>query len=424
MTYTTRHHLSRRTLLRGAGITLALPWLEAMVPAFAAAPAAPRRMINVLNYFSFHAPNLFPKETGPDYTATPYLEVLQEHRRDFTLISGLNHPGVRDGHSSDKSFFTGAPHPASPAFRNTISIDQLAAAEAGRHTRHPFLCFSTSPGYSPSYTARGVAIPPEGSPARAFAKLFINGTPREVQAEVARIRQGRSILDRVAAQASKLQREVTGADRDKLDQYFSSVRELEQRMTTAESWAAQPKPRTEIATLKDPDTSEQTVRFGLMLEVSRLAIQADLTRIATIYYVGTTKTPSQPGESFAYHDLSHHGQDPGKIAKLTLLEKDVLAEWGRFLGKLKEPGEADARLLDSTIAVLGSGMGNASSHDATNLPILVAGGGFKHAGHLAHDPKNPPPLCNLWVQVLQKLGLEVEKFGTSQGDRIPGLESV
>jgi hypothetical protein len=424
MNFTTQRHLSRRTFLRGSGIALSLPWLNAMLPAFAAAPTPPRRMINVLNYFSFHAPNLFPKESGPNYTPTTYLDVIQEHRSDFTLISGLNNPEVRDGHNSDKSFFTGAPHPSSPSFRNTISMDQLAAAKVGDQTRHPYLCFSTSPGYSPSYTARGVAIPPEGSPARAFANLFINGTPAEVQAEVVRIKQGQSILDRVAAQARKLQRDVGADDRDKLDQYFTSVRELEQRMTNAEAWTKRPKPKTEIPTLKDPGADEQTTRFGLMLDVSRLAIQADLTRVATIYYVGTSKTPSQPGETFAYHDLSHHGQDPGKIAKLTILERDVFAEWGRLLAKLKQPNEAGTRLLDSTTVVMGSGMGNASSHDATNLPLLVAGGRFKHAGHLVHDPKDPPPLCNLWVQVLQQMGLEVDKFGTSKGSGITGLANA
>jgi hypothetical protein len=424
MNFVTRRHLSRRALLRGCGVTLALPWLDAMQPAFAALPSAPRRMINVLNGFSFHAPNLFPKETGVDYIASPYLEILEEHRRDFTIFSGLNHPEVRDGHNSDKSFFTGAPHPGAASFRNTISLDQLVASQVGRQTRHPFLCFSTSPGYSPSYTSRGVAIPPESSPARAFAKLFIDGRPEEVQAELARIRQGQSILDRVAMQAKNLQRDVGPQDRDKLEQYFTGVRELEQRLKGAEAWAAQPKPRTEITSLKDPASNEQTASFGLMLEVSRLAIQADLTRVATIYYMGTSKTPSQPGETFAYHDLSHHGQDAGKIAKLTILEKDVMAEWSRFLGKLKQQGEAGTRLLDSTIAIMGSGMGNASSHDATNLPILVAGGSFRHPGHLAYDAANSPPLCNLWVQILHQTGLAIDRFGTSTGQSLPGLDSL
>jgi hypothetical protein len=420
-TFTTRRALSRRALLKGTGISLALPWLEAMQPAFAADPSPPMRFVGILNYFSFHAPNLFPKEAGPGYLATPYLEGLQPHRNEFTIISGLNHPEVRDGHSSDKSFFTGAPHPGSPSFKNTVSLDQLAADQLGRDTRYPSLNFSTSGAYSCSYTRSGVAIPPETSPARAFAKLFIDGTPAEVAEEVARVQEGRSILDRVAAEAKRLQKDVSAGDRDKLDQYFTSVRELEQRMVRSENFAKQPKPKPGVPIMKDPGSGEDTTRFGLMLEVARLAIQTDLTRIVTLYYVGTSKTPSKPGTSYAYHDLSHHGQDQGKLAQLAILERDLLLEWGRFIGRMKDARDGSSRLLDHTISVFGAGMGNASSHESTNLPILLSGGRFKHGQHLAHNPQDPPPLCNLWVQVLQQMGMEVAKFGTSNAESLTGL---
>ena len=421
VSFTTRSALSRRTFLRGAGVALSLPWLEAMQPAFAADPKTPMRFIGILNYYSFHAPNLFPTESGTDYKPTPYLEGLQPHRNDFTVISGLNHPEVRDGHASDKSFFTGAPHPGSPSFRNTISLDQLAAERIGPDTRYPSLNFSTNPGFSCSYTRSGVAIPPETSAARAFAKLFIDGTPAEIAEEVARVQEGRSILDRVAAEAKRLQKDVGASDREKIDQYFTSVRELEARMLRSEGYAQQPKPKPGIPPIKDPAPGEDTKRFGLMLDVARLALQTDLTRIVTLYYVGTTKTPSNPGSSFAYHDLSHHGQDGGKIEKLALLERDLLLEWGGFLQRMKETPDTSARLLDHTVNVFGAGMGNASSHESTNLPVLLAGGRFKHGQHLAHDPKSPPPLCNLWVQILQQMGLEVSKFGTSNQETLAGL---
>lgn len=419
--FTTRRAISRRALLKGSGITLALPWLDAMLPAFAADPKPPMRFIGILNYFSFHAPFLFPKEAGADYVATPYLEGLQPHRRDFTIISGLNHPEVRDGHASDKSFFTGAPHPGSPSFKNTLSLDQFAAEKFGHETRYASLNFSTSGAYSSSYTRSGVAIPPETSPAQAFAKLFINGTPAEIAEEVARVQEGQSILDRVADEAKRLERGVTPSDRDKLDQYFTSVRELEQRMVRAENYAKQPKPQPGVSANKDPGPGEDTTRFGLMLEVARLAVQTDLTRLVTLYYVGTSKTPSKPGTSFAYHDLSHHGQDAGKITQLAVLERDLLLEWGGFIKRLKESQDGGSRLLDHTMSVFGAGMGNASSHDATNLPILVSGGRFKHGQHIAHDPKNPPPLSNLWVQMLNEMNLEVGKFGTSNQETLAGL---
>jgi len=417
--------LSRRAVLRstgtGAGVALALPWLDAMQPALAAEIAPPMRFIGILNYYSFHAPHLFPAKAGPDYEPTQYLEGLQPHRGDLTIISGLNHPEVRDQHLSDKSFFTGAPHPGSPSFRNTISLDQLAAEKIGAATRYPSLHFSTSGAYSCSYTKSGVAIPPESSATRAYARLFIDGSPAEVAAEVARVQEGRSILDRVAAEADRLRRDVGAADRDKLDQYFTSVRDLEEQMVRLEDYARLPKPKPAGPVIRDPGPGEDTARFGLLLDVARLAIQTDLTRIVTLYYVGTQKTPSQPGASFAYHDLSHHGQDAGKIEKLAVLERDLLLEWGGLIGRLKESREGTGRLLDRTITVMGAAMGNASSHEATNLPILVAGGRFRHGSHLAHDPVNPPPLCNLWVQVLHELGVEVPRFGTSSAETLAGL---
>jgi hypothetical protein len=423
VTLTMQRSLSRRAMLKGAGITLALPWLDAMSAAFAPEPKPPMRFIGILNYFSFHAPNLFPKEAGADYVATPYLQGLQRQRKDFTIISGLNHPEVRDGHSSDKSFFTGAPHPGSPSFRNTVSLDQFAAERIGRDTRYASLNFSTSGAHSCSYTRSGVAIPPETSAARAFARLFIDGTPAEVAEEVARVQEGRSILDRVAGEAKRLQRDVGAGDRDKLDQYFTSVRELEQRMVSSEDFARRPKPKPGVPAIRDPGPGEDTRRFGLMLEVARLAVQTDLTRIVTLYYVGTSKTPSRPGTSFAYHDLSHHGQDAGKLNQLTVLERDLLLEWGGFIQRMKDSRDGASRLLDNTMSVFGAGMGNASSHDSTNLPILVAGGRFKHGRHLAHDPKNPPPLCNLWVQMLREMGMPVEKFGTSNKETLAGLDT-
>ena len=423
VTLTMQRSLSRRAMLKGAGITLALPWLDAMSAAFAPEPKPPMRFIGILNYFSFHAPNLFPKEAGADYVATPYLQGLQRQRKDFTIISGLNHPEVRDGHSSDKSFFTGAPHPGSPSFRNTVSLDQFAAERIGRDTRYASLNFSTSGAHSCSYTRSGVAIPPETSAARAFARLFIDGTPAEVAEEVARVQEGRSILDRVAGEAKRLQRDIGAGDRDKLDQYFTSVRELEQRMVRSEDFAKRPKPKPGVPAIRDPGPGEDTRRFGLMLEVARLAVQTDLTRIVTLYYVGTSKTPSRPGTSFAYHDLSHHGQDAGKLNQLTVLERDLLLEWGGFIQRMKDSRDGASRLLDNTMSVFGAGMGNASSHDSTNLPILVAGGRFKHGRHLAHDPKNPPPLCNLWVQMLREMGMPVEKFGTSNKETLAGLDA-
>lgn len=408
-----KRRIHRRTLLRGAGIALALPWLDSMQPAFSAEVKQPKRFLGVLNYFSFHTPFLFPKESGFDYKPSPYLELLQQHRNDFTVISGLNHPDVRDGHASDKSFFTGAPHPNSSSFRNSISLDQLAAEKVGHKTRYPSLNLSTSPAYSCSYNRNGVALPPETSPARAFAKLFVDGTPAQVAEEITRVQEGQSILDRIANEGKRLRNAVGPGDRDKLDQYFTSVRELERRMVRAENYVSRPKPKVDVDLMQDPSPGEDIIRFGLLLEVARLAMQTDLTRLVTLYYVGSSKAPSQPGTSFAYHNLSHHGQDAEKIEQLAILERDLLRQWGTYMKRMKDSGDAGSSLMDHTFSVLGAAMGNASSHNATNLPLIVAGGGLRHGRHLAYDPTDPPPLCNLWVNALQHVGLETDRFGSS-----------
>lgn len=408
--------IPRRAMLRAGGIGLALPFLGAMVPAFGTEPRAPKRFIGILNALGFHTPFLFPVQTGRGYAASRYLQPLEAQRNLFSIISGLNHPEVRDSHASDKSFFTGAIHPSGSSFRNTISLDQLAAGQIGDQTRYQSLTFSTHSGYSPSYSASGVMIPPETSPARAFAKLFINGSPQEIRAELARVREGKSILDSVRLEARQLSKTLEASDREKMEEYLTSVRLLEQRMQRSEAFIQNPKPDPGVAALKDPGQGEETTRVALMLEVSRLAFQTDLTRLVTILLQSTAKTPSKPGTSYAHHDLSHHGQDAGKIERLAEVEGDILLQWGHSLQRMSETG-----LLDDTVSVLGSALGNASSHDATNLPILVGGGPFQHGLHLAFDPKNPPPLCNLWQQILRHLGVESKRFGTSNAGELPGL---
>lgn len=420
MTFTTQKHLSRRTFLRASGITLALPWLDAMQSAFAADPAPTMRFVGILNIFGFYGTHLFPREAGKGYIATPYLQQLQPHRDDLTIISGLNHTDVRGGHSCDASFFTGAPFPTAPTFKNSISLDQIIAEKTGQQTRYPSLVLSTS-DTSASYSRVGVAVPPETSPARLFAKLFINGTSAQIAEEVRRLQQGRSIMDRLLHDAKRLQQHLGAQDREKLDQYYTSVRELEQRLLQDQEYARQPKPNPGVKRIEDPAPGENTLRLGLHLEVARLALQADLTRAVTIHFGGTTKTPSAPGDSFQHHDLTHHGQDEQKLARLTLVERDLIVTWGKFLQSLKDSNDGNARLMDRTISVLGSALGSASLHHNLNLPILIAGGRFKHGQHLAHNPDTPPPLCNLWAQILHELGSEVAKFGTSTSASLAGL---
>lgn len=410
---------SRRSFLRAAGVSLALPWLEAT-----AAPkmAPPRRMVCICTPLSLHPQAFFPEKSGSDYELTPYLEVLKDFRDEFTVASGLAHPDIDNSHDSIYSFLTAAPHPERRAgFRNTVSLDQFAAEKIGLETRHPFLSLSGE-GFGLSWTRSGALVPSEWSPNRVFAKLFIEGRPDEVAAQQRRLADGQSILDAVGEQAKGLKSGLGTNDREKIDEYFTSVRELEQRLAKTAEWAKKPKPKVDAKQPQDiPNPGDLIGRTRLLFDLTHLALQTDSTRLVSIMLGGASTVPPITGVSMAHHDLSHHGQDPTKIAQLKIVETEKMKELRSLLVKLKQSKEEGGTLLDRTMVFFSSNLGNASNHSCRNLPVLLAGGGFKHGRHLAFDAKNGPPLCNLYVSMLQRLGLEVDKFASSTGT-LTGLE--
>ncbi|HEV3029457.1 MAG TPA: DUF1552 domain-containing protein [Planctomycetota bacterium] len=418
---------TRRGFLKAAGVSLALPWLEALAPrrAFASGVAAPRRMLALCAPLGFHPPHFFPEAAGLDYAPSPYLELLKDHREDFTVMSGLSHPNVAEGHDSGYSFLTGAHHQGfmRGGFRNTISLDQLAAEHLGGKTRIATLTLSTE-GFGLSWTRSGVMVPPSLSPSAIFAQLFLEGRPDEVEAQMRRLRQGQSILDHVRELAGTMEPGLGAADREKLDEYFTSVRELEQRLTIAKEWAKKPKPKVDAPRPQDPPNVDIVARTRTWFNLVHLAFQTDSTRLVTVLLNGGSQgAPPIAGVSMGHHDLSHHGQDPGKLQQLRLVETEMMKVLGELLTKLKGSAEEDQTLLDRTMVFLGSNLGNASSHATKNLPVLLAGGGFKHGAHLAFGPTDAPPLCNLFVSMLQQLGLGVDKFGSSTGT-LTGLEAA
>ncbi|HSU69063.1 MAG TPA: DUF1552 domain-containing protein [Tepidisphaeraceae bacterium] len=413
-------------LLRGAGVAMALPLLDAMFPRLASAAAgaaAPkRRMISICATLGLHAENLFPDKPGRDYEVTPYLEPLQPVRNDFTVCSGLSHPDVDGGHPAEASFLTAAPHPGSPSFRNSISLDQFAAERLGGDTRFDSLALTTVGGTSLSWTRNGVMIPADESPSKVFTRLFLNGTARQVQGQMKKLRDGQSIMDTVNIEAKRMSQSLGKNDRDKLDEYFTSVRELEQKMVKAEEWSKKPKPKVDVQPPKDiQDRADMVGRVKLMYDLMHLAIQTDSTRLFTMEVVGTSLVVPIPGVTEAHHSLSHHGKDPHKLAQLKLIETAEMAALAEFLMKLKATKEEGSNLLDRTMVYYGSNLGNASSHDNKNMPVIVAGGGFKHGQHLAFDRQHNAPLCNLYVSMLQQLGIEADSFATGK-TTLSGLE--
>lgn len=417
--------LSRRSFLRGAGVCLALPLLDAMLPARikaagTAAVTSPRRFVAVNIPLGFIGSNFFPEQTGRGYTLSSYLQPGEALRDEFTVFSGVSHPGVDGGHSAEKSFLTAAPHPSSRSFKNSISLDQYMAKKLGEKTRFASL---TLGDHTLSWSANGVAIPADQSPAKAFARLFLSGNPKEVAQQKRDLGDGRSIMDAVLDDAKSMERKVSAADRQKLDQFFTAVRETEQRLAKAEVWSETPKPKVN-AQPPPPIKGEDLVgMFRAHFDVIRLALETDSTRVVTLGGTGYGLVPSIKGVELGYHGLSHHGKNPDMMRQLELIERATMQAFFDFLTSLQQSADGETNLLANTQVLFGSNLGNASGHLTTNLPVILAGGGFKHGQHLAFDQANNYPLPNLFVSMLQRMGIESDSFGSSTGT-MRGLEMV
>jgi len=393
---------------------MALPMLDAMRPAFAAESpqAVPRRMVAIETNMGILPQFFFPEKAGREYELTPYLQKLAANRHDLTVFSGTSHPGVTGAHAAEKCFLTGTPHPERGGFRNWISLDQFAAEQIGNRTRYPSLVLANSnEGSTLSYTRSGAPIPSEKSPKKLFHKLFVQGKPDEVAANVEALRQGRSLLDFVGEQSKRLNRALSKGDQQRMDQYFTAVRDLEQRLASAESWEQKPKPVVNAKAPEDIDDAREFVqRTRLFFEVIKLALETDSTRIIS-FFIDTT----------VIHNITHHGNRPEVLDELRRHEEGQFDALGGFLKVLGETKEEGQSLLDRTMILYGTCMGSANSHSNVNLPVLLAGGGFRHGQHLAFDQQNNYPLTNLFVSMLQRLGIETDTFSTGKGT-FRGLE--
>src|SRR6266481_3754992 len=435
-----RSALSRRKFLRAAGILLSLPLLDAMTPAFArsakrlaagATPGGkPRRLLGICNNLGLLPEYFFPKDCGREYTLSPYLEALREHRNDFTIFSGVSHPEVDGGHPADNCFLTAAPHPGSAGFHNTISLDQYIGERIGHLTRFPSLTLGVNVQQgvrSLSWTGSGVMIPCEEKAADVFARMFLQGTKAETEEQVRKLETGQSILDAVASQAKALERSLGSRDRDRLDQYFTSVRELEQRMKMSREWERKPKPKVSAPVPLDPaDPKAYMDKVKLMYDMARLAFETDSTRSISLLLDSVNSPAIEFGDvktTDGYHNLSHHGKSQEKLDQLKAIDvwhMKLLAELFTELKQVKEDGEP---LLDRTIILYGSNLGTANTHVTTNLPTIFAGGGFKHGQHIAFDMQHNYPLPNLFVSMLQRMGLETDHFASASGT-MKGLDTA
>lgn len=409
----------RRHFLRGAGITLALPILGRA----AEEQAVPHRMLLISNNLGVLPAPFFPEQSGVNYELSPYLMELATHRDDFTVFSGLSHPDVDGGHSTENCFLTSARGPTRSGFRNSISLDQFAAEQLGPVTRFPSLNLGVNidkANRSLAWTRDGALLPAEDSPARLFQRLFFNDNPSDLKRQTANLENRRSILDTLLDDARSVSNSLGAADRRRVDQYLNSIREVERRLQRAQDWADVPRPDPGESAPEDiPQRELIFERFETILSVARLALESDSTRLVTLM-VDAFATPAfhltaEEKTTADYHNLSHHGQAEDKVRQLSDADVRQMQILRRLFDRLKAAKDGEVSLLDRTMVLFGSNMGNSNTHVNTNLPILLAGGGFRHGRHLAYSRENNTPLCNLFVTMLQQMGIETDTFGSSNG---------
>jgi len=417
----------RRFILRSLGATLALPGLCSLsakalsgnptVQVAKGAGIGARRFVAIGNLLGYQTKQLFPKTTGRDYEKTTLLEPLWEQRDLMTVFRGLDH-GVKGGHFAVHSFLSGVLNSeAQNRPDGNVSLDQFLAEEIGHQTRFPSLTVGSEGGIHGgcqlAWTKSGVRVPPITNPAELFDKLFASDSAERRTRREQENHVQASILDSVREEAKRLSGQVNQEDKAKLEEYFTSVRDVEKRLELRQRWTHLPKP---TAPFGKPANRNAVDDLPLMYELIALALQTDSTRIATLE-IGGDFLPQNLGIKKDYHGLSHHGNDPESIASLIALERYQVAQYGKFVGRLAQMNDGEGSLLDSTTVLFGSGMGDANSHRNTDLPIFLAGGGYKHGNfrEVAREVKHKVPLCNLFVDIAQKMGVETHAFGSSTG---------
>jgi hypothetical protein len=434
--------IHRRHALRGLGAMLTLPLLDAMLPSLHAAPstftpwksstAAHPRAIFCYVPNGVNITEWVPRTSGKDYTLSPTLEVLKAHRDNFTVLSGLGHPASQGGHSGADTWLTAADLKSKPGsdYTNAISVDQAMATVHGQATRYASLQLSDQSGtggaghsHTLSFDRNGTPLPAENSPQRLFERLFVPDTAGDRAATLKRYAERRSILDDVAEDAKRFNTKLGQTDRKKLDEYFQSVRDTEKQVERLQSWVDVPKPNVEKTGLQlgsqSGNAHDRPMWLDVMLELAYLAFITDTTRVITFEWSREAGGYGGSGEN--HHELSHHDGVPANLAKLAEIDRFHLSKLSRFMSLLQDTTEGEATMLDSTMILYGSGMNSGATtgdHSPKNLPLLLAGGrklGFKHGQHLAHDSEKHPPLANVLLTILQRMGIEEQRFADATG---------
>ena len=401
--------MKRRTFLKGTGVSLLLPQMESLGQI--AQVDSPRRLLTIVNHLSFYQPKLIPKKDGVFDKAPPLLAELSDQFKHMKVFSGLDNPAVQNGfgHTPCVGILSGYFNKLHR--KNRLSIDQAIADLIGDDTRFKSLVFQAGENLNfsqISWDKHGLPVYQIDSPRKIFNLLFQINEKEKTQQQV--LAEDRSILDAVFSQAKSMEKNLNAADRAKLDEYLTSVREVEKTVKRRAYWAERPKPSMDYE-IEDFDRKSVDGYVGTLLDLAVLALQTDSTRAVTVQ-IPFWEGFKEPGLSGNYHDLSHHGQKKEKIDKLLKLEHSILKRINTSLNAMRECQVGNDSLLDQTTTLLTASMGSANSHNFDDLPALVFDNRMKTAGHWQ---KKDVPMSNLYHGLLQQFGGESDQFGESTG---------
>jgi hypothetical protein len=404
--------VNRRHFLRGVGACLALPFLESLARGQSAPPKV-QRLVCVANPFGMIHDAFFPTEAGLGVALPENLKSLEGLRGKFTVFTNLDH-GFGGGHGATHAFLSGVRSAEAASMPDgNVTLDQFCGERCAGQTRFPVL--NTSSGSSDgggvelSWTRSGVMVPSVQKVSRVFEMLFVDDPGAQAGEVAASYDEQGSILDTVNAQARAMNRRLSRRDQEKLDQYFTSVRQVEKSLQDEKAWLSRPRPKVDM---KEPHNGTVTQQIPILFELIALALQTDSTRVATLEIPGAFDCAGVGMEGKSYHGFSHHGKDPALMAGLRKVERYQIEHLAGFVKKL-----AELDLLDSTQVLFGSGMSDGSAHTNKNLPVILAGGGYKHQTHIVtpEEGGRKVPLCNLYLTMAQRFGVETASFGISKG---------
>lgn len=408
---------NRREFLRAAGVCIALPTLESVASAAKPIVQPSKRMVCISSALGMNPEAFFPKSFESGFELSPTLKPLAPLRDDFTVFSNMDHPGIYTKHGAMNSLLSGVDANTASTGEN-VSMDQVAAAHVGYQTRFPSVHISLGGGQGASWTASGIKVREESDPLDLFRKLFVNDPEAAKQARKAELDQQASVLDLVRGQAKQLENSVNASDRAKLDEYLTAIREAEARIQGMQQWQDVPKPTVEFDESANAHGSMDYATLSpLMFDLLFLAIQSDSSRVFTAGFGMHNHVIELDGVTTGYHGLTHHGNLPERLRQLRIIDAFYIAQMARFMEKLKNTSTDRSNLLDETMVFFGSGLGDASRHSNRNLPLILAGGGFKHGSHVNAMQRNgqQTPLNNLYTTMLQKFGVDLDRFNNATG---------